>query len=115
VRVVGLHLASVHTATAHNLTVDDIHTYYVVAGTTPVLVHNSDEFSCGTPLPTQKKGPTQKLTNAQATDLAKYLGYRPTGRIVNGERVFTNGKWYTSRTILPISVALGRLPGLRRR
>jgi RHS repeat-associated protein len=24
----------------HNLTVDDIHTYYVIAGTTPVLVHN---------------------------------------------------------------------------
>ncbi|MFC4110967.1 polymorphic toxin-type HINT domain-containing protein [Nonomuraea zeae] len=25
----------------HNLTVDDLHTYYVVAGATPVLVHNS--------------------------------------------------------------------------
>jgi hypothetical protein len=24
----------------HNLTVDDIHTYYVMAGNTPVLVHN---------------------------------------------------------------------------
>ncbi|MEN3614291.1 hypothetical protein AAH979_32675 [Plantactinospora sp. ZYX-F-223] len=29
---------------AYNLTVDDIHTYYVLAGTTPVLVHN-----CGGP------------------------------------------------------------------
>ncbi len=28
----------------HNLTVDDLHTYYVLAGTTPVLVHNS---KCG--------------------------------------------------------------------
>ncbi|MBT8227768.1 MAG: hypothetical protein HKP61_15550 [Dactylosporangium sp.] len=28
----------------YNLTVDDIHTYYVVAGNEPVLVHNS---SCG--------------------------------------------------------------------
>uniref|UniRef100_UPI00053B18E2 polymorphic toxin-type HINT domain-containing protein n=1 Tax=Kitasatospora sp. MBT63 TaxID=1444768 RepID=UPI00053B18E2 len=26
--------------TAYNLTVDDVHTYYVLAGTTPVLVHN---------------------------------------------------------------------------
>jgi hypothetical protein len=26
----------------YNLTVDDIHTYYVVAGNTPVLVHNDD-------------------------------------------------------------------------
>ncbi|MGW4897421.1 polymorphic toxin-type HINT domain-containing protein [Kitasatospora sp. NPDC004240] len=29
---------------AHNLTVADLHTYYVLAGTTPVLVHNDD---CG--------------------------------------------------------------------
>ncbi|MER5604581.1 polymorphic toxin-type HINT domain-containing protein [Micromonospora tulbaghiae] len=27
-------------AQVHNLTIDDIHTYYVVAGNTPVLVHN---------------------------------------------------------------------------
>ncbi|MBN0047109.1 hypothetical protein JS756_23985 [Streptomyces actuosus] len=26
---------------AHNLTVNDLHTYYVLAGTTPVLVHNA--------------------------------------------------------------------------
>ncbi|MBQ0887849.1 RHS repeat-associated core domain-containing protein [Streptomyces sp. RM72] len=31
-------------ARTYNLTVDDIHTYYVLAGTTPVLVHNSN---CG--------------------------------------------------------------------
>jgi hypothetical protein len=31
--------------TAYNLTVDGVHTYYVVAGDTPVLVHNSG--SCG--------------------------------------------------------------------
>ncbi|WP_405986834.1 polymorphic toxin-type HINT domain-containing protein [Streptomyces sp. NBC_00872] len=29
-------------STVHNLTVADIHTYYVLAGTTPVLVHNQD-------------------------------------------------------------------------
>ncbi|MFJ6053380.1 polymorphic toxin-type HINT domain-containing protein [Streptomyces sp. NPDC092307] len=29
---------------AYNLTVSDLHTYYVLAGTTPVLVHNA---SCG--------------------------------------------------------------------
>ncbi|MDG4831587.1 HYD1 signature containing ADP-ribosyltransferase family protein [Solwaraspora sp. WMMD1047] len=29
-------------ATVHNLTVNDTHTYYVEAGTTPVLVHNCD-------------------------------------------------------------------------
>ncbi|MFI7680350.1 hypothetical protein [Actinophytocola sp. NPDC049390] len=26
----------------HNLTIVDIHTYYVLAGNTPVLVHNSN-------------------------------------------------------------------------
>ncbi|WP_055601616.1 polymorphic toxin-type HINT domain-containing protein [Streptomyces aureus] len=38
----------------HNLTVDDLHTYYVLAGTTPVLVHNCDFVvgSNGTVVPT---------------------------------------------------------------
>ncbi|WP_405947719.1 HINT domain-containing protein [Streptomyces prunicolor] len=30
-------------ATTYNLTVDDLHTYYVLAGETPVLVHNSGD------------------------------------------------------------------------
>ncbi|WP_406078476.1 polymorphic toxin-type HINT domain-containing protein [Micromonospora sp. NBC_00858] len=46
--------------TVYNLTVAAIHTYYVMAGATPVLVHNA---SCG------------PLTAAQQTDIAKYLGY----------------------------------------
>lgn len=32
-------------ATTYNLTIDDLHTYYVLAGQTPVLVHNSDGCS----------------------------------------------------------------------
>ncbi|MCY0940948.1 polymorphic toxin-type HINT domain-containing protein [Streptomyces antarcticus] len=31
-----------HAVTTYNLTVDDFHTYYVLAGATPVLVHNCD-------------------------------------------------------------------------
>ncbi|MFI8187341.1 polymorphic toxin-type HINT domain-containing protein [Streptomyces sp. NPDC085946] len=31
---------TVASATVHNLTVSDLHTYYVVAGATPILVHN---------------------------------------------------------------------------
>ncbi|WP_327255050.1 polymorphic toxin-type HINT domain-containing protein [Streptomyces sp. NBC_01244] len=30
-----------HAVTTHNFTVDDFHTYYVIVGKTPVLVHNS--------------------------------------------------------------------------
>ncbi len=44
VKVAGLHALAQHTH-AYNLTVDDLHTYYVLAGSTPVLVHNSN-FVC---------------------------------------------------------------------
>lgn len=37
----GLQWISAHMELAFNLTVADIHTYYVLAGTTPVLVHNT--------------------------------------------------------------------------
>ena len=33
-------------ATVNNLTITDLHTYYVLAGETPLLVHNSNKF-CG--------------------------------------------------------------------
>ncbi|MFD5430357.1 polymorphic toxin-type HINT domain-containing protein, partial [Streptomyces sp. NPDC127084] len=36
-------------ARVHNLTVDDLHTYYVLAGSTPVLVHNEDDEDCLVP------------------------------------------------------------------
>jgi len=48
----------------------------------------------GDALPTQITGATERLTNAQAADLAKYNGYRSTNQFIQGERVFTNGKTY---------------------
>ncbi len=45
VRVKGLNYKTSRTGTAYNLTVDDIHTYYVLAGATPVLVHNTCEYA----------------------------------------------------------------------
>ncbi|MFD5148090.1 ricin-type beta-trefoil lectin domain protein [Streptomyces sp. NPDC058401] len=39
VTVAGTHVYQA-TATTYNLTVEDLHTYYVLAGVTPVLVHN---------------------------------------------------------------------------
>jgi RHS repeat-associated protein len=39
-RVDGFHSQTRRRADAYNLTVDDLHTYYVLAGKTPVLVHN---------------------------------------------------------------------------
>ena len=43
VYVVGVH-SYPGAKTMHNLTVTDIHTYYVIAGNTPVLVHNDNGF-----------------------------------------------------------------------
>ncbi|GAA4670868.1 RHS repeat-associated core domain-containing protein [Phytohabitans rumicis] len=42
--VVGLLESTWHRADAYNLTVTNLHTYYVLAGTTPVLVHNDDDI-----------------------------------------------------------------------
>ncbi|MFG2677709.1 polymorphic toxin-type HINT domain-containing protein [Streptomyces sp. NPDC048392] len=46
--VTGNHAYTSH-ATTYNLTVDDLHTYYVLAGATPVLVHNSGGCPTGAP------------------------------------------------------------------
>lgn len=48
-------------ARTYNLTVDDLHTYYVVAGETPVLVHNSDGID----------GPANPAENADPSGLKK--------------------------------------------
>ncbi|GIM93653.1 polymorphic toxin-type HINT domain-containing protein [Paractinoplanes toevensis] len=57
----------------YNLTVAGIHTYYVFAGETPVLVHNCP-----------RKLPGRVLKPGQANDLAKWLGYTPTNQISAG-------------------------------
>jgi Pretoxin HINT domain/Novel toxin 21 len=81
----------------HNLTIEGVHTYFVLAGNQPVLVHNDDEYP--SPLPTQKQGQTQRLTNAQAKDLAEYNGFRDTGRQLKGQKIFTDGKRYIVQDI----------------
>ncbi|MGQ4361725.1 polymorphic toxin-type HINT domain-containing protein [Streptomyces sp. SAS_272] len=53
------------TANRWNLTVDDLHTYYVLAGETPVLVHNR---GCEGPI----------LTRAQSNQVLDRLGYTET-------------------------------------
>ena len=72
----------------YDLTIGNLHTYYVVAGDTPVLVHNDDGASCG---PTggnivyrnlrPDEDPANGLTakNPDAT-------YTPAGHVLNGSR-----------------------------
>ncbi|MFJ2903755.1 hypothetical protein [Streptomyces sp. NPDC087212] len=46
-QIVKVQRWTVPKATVLNLTVSALHTYYVVAGETPVLVHNSNGKGCG--------------------------------------------------------------------
>ncbi|WP_432855287.1 Hint domain-containing protein [Amycolatopsis sp. CA-161197] len=46
IQTLNRYISSIRT---YNLTIDTIHTYYVLAGNVPVLVHNSGPF-CGTPI-----------------------------------------------------------------
>ncbi|WP_082403179.1 LamG-like jellyroll fold domain-containing protein [Saccharothrix sp. NRRL B-16348] len=57
----------------YDLTVEGLHTYYVLAGATPVLVHNCGEeidFAPGTRLKNE-----QILTRDQSDEVAAWLGY----------------------------------------
>ncbi|WP_307874807.1 polymorphic toxin-type HINT domain-containing protein [Frankia nepalensis] len=62
--VSGLQPDTSRQAPAYNLTVADIHTYYVLAGATPVLVHNNNGCPTGRlsdPLP---RGMNNKIASA---------------------------------------------------
>ncbi|SNS74169.1 RHS repeat-associated core domain-containing protein [Streptosporangium subroseum] len=69
-QVVGIAKWTTGHQCVHNLTVADIHTYYVLAGTTPVLVHNSNG-PCGVL-------PTPQVSDSKLQNLANYL-YKGTG------------------------------------
>jgi hypothetical protein len=45
-QVTGVRLFHANTTT-YDLTIDGLHTYYVEAGDTPVLVHNNNGEGCG--------------------------------------------------------------------
>ncbi|MFJ5123150.1 DddA-like double-stranded DNA deaminase toxin [Kitasatospora sp. NPDC088548] len=66
---------------AHDLTVADLHTYYVLAGTTPVLVHN-----CGEPYDEVAAGLGSHITTGQVVDAA---GTKIGAPVMSGE----TGSW----------------------
>jgi hypothetical protein len=74
----------------YNFSVEDYESYFV--SNLGIWVHNCPA-NIEKILKTQKKGKTTKLTNPQAKDLAKYLGFtKVEGAKSNGELVFSNGK-----------------------
>ncbi|MFB6518668.1 polymorphic toxin-type HINT domain-containing protein [Streptomyces sp. NPDC056401] len=74
----------------HNLTVTDLHTYYVLAGRTPVLVHNAN--SCLTPLGAQVK----KVINYWDK-----TGRTPAGVMSGGAKGHAKGIFLNSKKSLP--------------
>jgi RHS repeat-associated protein len=64
--VIGLHLYHANTVT-YDLTIGALHTYYVVAGDTPVLVHNMNEEQCAVPAPQDVNWPNFRSTKTAAT------------------------------------------------
>ncbi|MEV6209538.1 polymorphic toxin-type HINT domain-containing protein [Kitasatospora sp. NPDC051914] len=54
------------TIAAYNLTVDDVHTYYVLAGNTPALVHNAGGFWCDSTKPVVGDRPDYGQTSLYA-------------------------------------------------
>ncbi|MEU6291741.1 polymorphic toxin-type HINT domain-containing protein [Streptomyces sp. NPDC046988] len=66
--VIRNHAYTTH-ATTYNLTVDYLHTYYVLAGETPVLVHNSNGF-CGADAKALQEW--DKATFGSVEETAKY-------------------------------------------
>ncbi|MGW5392813.1 polymorphic toxin-type HINT domain-containing protein, partial [Streptomyces koyangensis] len=113
IQITDISITSRH-ATVHNLTVTDTHTYYVLAGETPVLVHNSN---CDLPegytsSPALKGDPyhpdsvaersrqNRELYAGTVADRAGALGYRtriPAQKAPfnsHGQVVFSNGKNY---------------------
>lgn len=67
-------------ATVHNLTVADIHTYYVLAGATPVLVHN-----CGDNNVYRNLRPDEDPTNGLVAKNPNAT-YTPAGHVLNGSK-----------------------------
>ncbi|MGP4105291.1 toxin C-terminal domain-containing protein, partial [Nonomuraea sp. KM90] len=63
----------------YNLTVADMHTYYVTAGATDLLVHNDNNQNC--------------ISNAAADDIARSLGYTNTRKkSASGAYIWENKK-----------------------
>ncbi|WBB80432.1 polymorphic toxin-type HINT domain-containing protein [Micromonospora sp. WMMD882] len=101
------------TTTTYNLTIAHIHTYYVLAGNTPVLVHNTGG-SCAVGLPNDPYDPAavaersaanRALYAPSASDRAADLGYGtriPAQKAPfnsHGQEVFSNGKTYITRDV----------------
>jgi RHS repeat-associated protein len=91
-------------ARTYNLTVDDLHTYYVLAGATPVLVHNSN--GCILPTPSVSDSKLQNLVNdlykgttnpartGDGTTMSAIRDELSSGQLVHGRNHVAKGNQY---------------------
>ena len=77
-------------ATVHNLTVSELHTYYVVAGATPVLVHNCNEVP--DPLSLHDRGRDERNSRESGELWPSTKAARPTDAKYGDGQYFTDVK-----------------------
>ncbi len=91
-------------ARTYNLTVDDLHTYYVLAGVTPVLVHNSNGCILPTPSVSDSnlqnlvddlyKGTTNTARTGDGTTMSAIRDELSSGQLVHGRNHVAKGNQY---------------------
>lgn len=97
-------------ARTFNLSVDGTHTFFVVAGETPVLVHNTDPwdilFTHGSVKPTFEHGPLAGRSLVEVAAEARSAGALPEGLELRAVRL-GDGRWATlnNRTLMVARMA----------
>lgn len=102
--VVTANRAFTERARTYNLTVDDLHTYYVLAGVTPVLVHNSNGCILPTPSVSDSnlqnlvddlyKGTTNTARTGDGTTMSAIRDELSSGQLVHGRNHVAKGNQY---------------------
>jgi hypothetical protein len=103
----GLDWSTARLDKAYNLTVADVHTYYVLAGDTPVLVHNTGPVpGCGGPSYTSQSA-THSYTHGHAANSPRIPG-KSRFRVTEGGQKFTD-EVVNFPGITPVTQANGRI------
>ncbi|WP_240110031.1 ricin-type beta-trefoil lectin domain protein [Streptomyces sp. MUM 203J] len=95
VQITAVERWTTQNATVHNLTVSDLHTYYVLAGATPVLVHNCNGVSIyRTPKVDDMAHELERGPNPashQDGDASVYLGEKSVAKEYQNRGSYANG------------------------
>ncbi|MFI7368041.1 polymorphic toxin-type HINT domain-containing protein [Streptomyces sp. NPDC050149] len=97
----------------HDLTISDVHPYYVLAGDTPVLVHNSNGCILPTPSVSDSnlqnlvddlyKGTTNTARTGDGTTMSAIRDELSSGQLVHGRNHVAKGNQYVKKSFLLVS------------